>query len=109
MSEDLKVGDLCITVNSEHSAANNGLLVVIIEIDQTVRGYRGEVAPYFIRRVDGQVIVSSICRVTGRQHWGKFTSVWCERHKLRKVDDMLDSAVGSHSLATSAMRMGASS
>ncbi len=86
----LKVGDLCVTVNSRYPVVNNGLLVVIVEINPSIRGYRGEVWPYRIRRVDGQVLIATTCRTTGRLKWGKCVDAWCERRRLRRVDDTPD-------------------
>ncbi|MBP6644771.1 MAG: hypothetical protein KA207_02875 [Burkholderiaceae bacterium] len=84
---NFKVGDICITVNSAHPAINNGVLMVIIGIDPNRTSFEGESTPYLIRRVDGQVMGSTTCRVTGRQNWGSCYEAHCAGYKLKRIDD----------------------
>ena len=83
----LKVGDLCHTTGSKVPLLNNGLLVVIIGINYAIRNHGGHTVPYLIRRVDGQVFVSSFERATGRMNWCNTQQVWAARHHLRRIDD----------------------
>ena len=82
-----KVGDICITVNTSYPAINNGVLVVIIGIDCTFTSYKGEPAPYLIRRVDGQVLGSTTCTASGEHGWGKHYEAHCAGYKLKRIDD----------------------
>lgn len=82
-----KVGDLCHTTGSKAPLLNNGLLVVITGINYKIRNHDGHAVPYLIRRIDGQVFVSSFERATGRMSWCKAKQVWAARHHLRRIDD----------------------
>lgn len=86
MSKDVKVGDVCLTVNTKHPAVNDGVLVVITAVDHTSRDARGNSTPYLIKRVDGQPHISTTCRQTGKQRWLSNTSAWCARYKLKPID-----------------------
>lgn len=83
----LQVGDICMTVNSTRPAINNGVLMVIIAVNPTMRGFDHERVPYLIRRVDGQVMGSVQSNTTGLTLWGKVRESWCEGYKLKRVDD----------------------
>jgi len=87
MNAPLKVGDVCVTVNTRLPAINDGVLVVIVGVNHTIRSYRGEAAPYSIRRVDGQALGSTNDKVTGKLSWSKCTTAWCAGYKLKRVDD----------------------
>lgn len=82
----LKVGDLCITCNSLDRILNDGLLVVVVDVDPT--RYDG-CAPYKIRRVDGQPIPSSRSP-DGNLTLFKQHTVWCAGSKLRRIDPDAD-------------------
>ena len=86
MSE-LKVGDICLTVNSTHPAINDGVLMVVLAINPQVTSFQGESSPYLIRRVDGQVMGSTLCIATGKQVWGKSYESHCAGYKLKRIDD----------------------
>lgn len=55
-----QVGDICVTVNTKHPAINDGVLVVIVWIDSSLMEFKDEKTPYLIRRVDGQVMGSTV-------------------------------------------------
>jgi hypothetical protein len=78
--KSLQVGDLCVTQNAKCAAVNNGLLVVVLEINLA----RTDDCPYLIRRVDGQAF-PHIINADGPV-WFKETECWAARHKLRRVD-----------------------
>ncbi len=82
----LKVGDLCITCNSLDRILNDGLMVVIVDVDPS--RYDG-CAPYKIRRVDGQPIPSSRSP-DGNLTLYKQHTVWCAGSKLRKIEPDAD-------------------
>ena len=83
----LKVGDICITVNTSRPAINNGVLMVIIGIDPSMTSFKGEPAPYLIRRVDGQVLGSTTCTASGKHGWGKHYEAHCAGYKLKRIED----------------------
>ena len=83
----LNVGDLCVTINSKYPLLNEGSLIVVVAIDFSMKSYQGELAPYRIRRVDGQIFIATSCLITGKTRWGKYTEIWAARHHLRRVDD----------------------
>ena len=87
MSANLKVGDVCLTINTDHPACNEGVLVVITAVNHTSRDARGNVVPYLIKRVDGQSHVSTRCQQTGQQRWMKAMTAWCAGYKLQRVED----------------------
>lgn len=82
----LQVGDLCITVNAKYEI-NNGALVVITDINATVKDGRGEATPYLIRRVDGQPHPNTTNTATGAPIWYRTMEASCPGRKLRRVDD----------------------
>jgi hypothetical protein len=86
----LKVGDLCVTVNTKYPAMNDGLLVVIVGINPRSQ----QATPYQIRRVDGQPFP-----LLGGMNWFRFTTAKCHRSKLKPIDaagkDMRDQLVVS--------------
>lgn len=82
----LQVGDLCITVNSDHPACNNGDLVTIIKIDHSRNDRREGPVPYLIRRIDGLPHISTVTWGTGVQQWAKGIDAWCAAHKLKRVE-----------------------
>lgn len=84
---DLKVGDICITVNTLCPAINNGVLMVVLDIDPTMTSFKGEPSPYLIRRVDGQVMGSTTCIASGKHQWGKHYEAHCAGYKLKRIDD----------------------
>jgi hypothetical protein len=85
----LKVGDVCITVNSSRPAINNGILMVILRIDPNCKGFNGESIPYLIRRVDGQALGSTTCMTTGFPQWCKHYEAHCEGYKLKRIGDQV--------------------
>jgi len=78
-----QVGDLCITQNAEVSLLNNGLLVVIVEIDPT---RNGGATPYLIRRIDGQKYPCTYEFESGVTQFYFYTQTWSSQHKLRRID-----------------------
>ena len=90
---DLNVGDLCVTINSKYPLLNEGSLIVVVAIDFSMKSYRGELVPYCIRRVDGQIFIATSCLITGKTRWGKYTEIWAARHHLRRVDEAPPSLV----------------
>ena len=82
----LQVGDLCITINSEHPACNDGDLVTIIKIDHTINDAREGRVPYLVRRIDGLPHISTVSRDTGVQGWAKCIDAWCAAHKLKRIE-----------------------
>jgi len=84
---DRKVGDLCVTINSKYPLLNEGALVVVIAVNPAMKFYRGEFAPFCIRRVDGQVFKATSCNTTGKSNWGTLKEIWAALHHLRRVDD----------------------
>jgi hypothetical protein len=86
MVKSLKVGTVCITVNTNHPACNDGVLVVVVGINYAIRDKRGAPAPYWIRRLDGQPFISTHDRKTHQQNWCKWTEVWSAWHKLKPVE-----------------------
>lgn len=82
----LQVGDLCITVNSEHPACNNGDLVTIIKVDHTQDDVHEGPVPYLVRRIDGLPHISTVSWGTGIQGWAKCIDAWCAAHKLKRID-----------------------
>jgi hypothetical protein len=65
MSSDLKVGDVRLTVNTDHPAVNDGALVVITAVNPAMRDKRGNSVPYLIKRVDGERHVITHSNQTG--------------------------------------------
>ena len=86
----LQVGDICITVNSRYPGINNGLTVVIIVIDPVFKCFKGNPAPYVIRRIDGQVLGVTNCNMTDRMHWGKEMQAHCSAERLQRLPDPPD-------------------
>lgn len=87
MNQELTVGTLCVTVNSDHPACNDGALVVIVEINHSMKSARGASVPYLIRRVDGQRHVSTHDSRTGETRWFRCADAWCAGYKLKPVGD----------------------
>lgn len=81
MSNNLKVGQLCLTVNTELSEHNDGLLVVVLAVNPTMRAGGGELTPYLICRIDGMPFKS-----TSEQAPGKQIRVWAPTYKLKPID-----------------------
>lgn len=86
MSKELKVGTLCKTINSK-IAANNGNLVVIVEVNHSMVAANGEAVPYLIKRIDGQRHVCTRDRKTGKLLWLQDFTSWCAGYKLKRVDE----------------------
>ena len=82
MSNNLKVGQLCLTVNTELSEHNDGLLVVVLTVNPTMRAGGGELTPYLIRRIDGMPF-----KRAGEQAPGKQFEAWAVAYKLKPIDD----------------------
>jgi hypothetical protein len=82
-----QVGDICVTVNTKHPAINDGVLVVIVGIDNSSMGFKNETTPYLIRRVDGQVFGSTTSIRTGKQHWARCYEAFCAGYKLKRIVD----------------------
>lgn len=85
-SRPLQVGDLCITVNSEHPACNDGDLVTIVKVDHTRHDVREGSVPYLVRRIDGLPHISTVAWGTGEQRWAKCFDAWSAAHKLQRID-----------------------
>ncbi len=82
----LQVGDLCITVNSDHPACNDGDLVTIISIDHTRNHAQYGPVPYLVRRIDGLPHISTVSWHTGEQNWANCMDAWCAGYKLKRID-----------------------
>jgi hypothetical protein len=82
----LQVGDICITVNSDHPACNDGDLVTIVMIDHTRHDVHEGFVPYLVRRIDGLPHISTVDWGTGTQRWAKCIDAWCAEHKLQRVE-----------------------
>lgn len=82
----LRVGDICVTVNSDHPACNDGDLVTIVMVDHTRHDVREGPVPYLVRRIDGLPHISTVSWGTGRQGWAKCIDAWCAAHKLQRID-----------------------
>lgn len=82
-----RVGDVCLTINTNLPAVNDGILVVVLKVDFTMRCHRGVLCPYLIRRVDGLPFVGSKNLRTGTPSWCKYYEVWSTGFKLKpRVD-----------------------
>ena len=81
MSSNLKVGQLCLTVNTQHPEHNDGLLVVVLAVSPTFRAGGGELTPYLIRGIDGMTFKS-----TTEQTAGKQMQAWAPAYKLKPID-----------------------
>ncbi len=82
----LQVGDLCITVNSDHPACNDGDLVTIIMIDHTQHHKKYGPVPYLVRRIDGLPHISTVSWDTDEQGWARCMDAWCAGYKLQRID-----------------------
>lgn len=82
----LQVGDICITVNSDHPACNDGDLVIIVMVDHTRHHFREGPVPYLVRRIDGLPHISTLSWGTGIQGWAKCIDAWCAAYKLQRID-----------------------
>lgn len=91
MSKELKVGTLCKTINSK-IAANNGNLVVIVEVNHSMVAANGEAVPYLIKRIDGQRHVCTCDLKTGKLLWLRGFTSWCAGYNLKRVDEGDDDA-----------------
>lgn len=85
-NRQLQVGDLCITVNSEHPACNDGDLVTIVKVDHSKCDSREGPVPYLVRRIDGLPHISTVSWYTGIQGWAKCIDAWCAAHKLKRIE-----------------------
>ena len=85
MELPLEVGAVCVTVNARHPI-NNRLTVLILRIDPTVKSKLGAQAPYLIRQIDGSPFPSSNDIESGHPRFYRAREVWCEGHKLRRID-----------------------
>lgn len=86
MSKNLKIGDLCITVNTIMSGLNDGVLVEIIDINLLMKSSKGESVPYRIRRLDGSSFVSTSDPKTGELRWCKGNDAWAAGCKLKRIE-----------------------
>lgn len=77
-------GDRCITQSCEAGAINNGIQVVIVDIEPTRVNARGQSTPYLIKRIDGVHFPQSTGSDTGNLQWFRFPTVYCAEHKLRR-------------------------
>lgn len=92
----LKVGDLCVTVGTDHPVLNDGLLVVIIGFNPTIKSHTGESTPWHIRRIDGQAFPSTTVPSTGAISLFKCTGAFAVARKLKRVDGTgRDAAAGA--------------
>lgn len=79
---ELKVGDICITVNSQVPALNDGLLVQIVAVDPAMLG--GD-HPYCIVRLDGQPFPAARVPDTGEVDFFQDYEIWSVARYLRKL------------------------
>ena len=86
MNRPLQVGDLCVTVNTNQPACNDGVLVVIHKIDHCQQDKKGTSTPYCIRRVDGLPHVSTLDKISGKQRWFIHHNAWCTGYKLQRIE-----------------------
>jgi len=90
---DLKIGDLCVTINSKVPLLNEGHLVVILEINPGYRSFHGQSLPFLIRRLDGQVFSSTFSGRTGQHCWARHKEVWAARHHLMRLHRIPDTHI----------------
>lgn len=86
MAKNLKVGDLCITVNTNMPAVNDGILVEIIGFNPTMKSSKGELVPYLIRRLDGSPFISTLHPTSGELRWCKAGDAWAAGYKLKRIE-----------------------
>lgn len=78
----LRVGDVCITVNSEYPTLNNGVLVVVLFIDLD----RADGAVHLIERID-RLPLGSVVMPDGIPRLFQARRAWCVRRKLKPIDE----------------------
>ena len=76
-----KIGDLALTQNSNVPLMNNGLLVVVLEINRK-RKTKKCPGDYYIKRVDGQPF--GMVLENGESMIYKKNQCWCRADQLRK-------------------------
>ncbi len=81
----LRVGTVCKSVRCEREI-NNGLSLIIIAIDHSIRSSRGETAPYLVKRLDGLPFPSSKSRSDNTESWYSICEVWAAGYKLQPID-----------------------
>ena len=79
----LEVGDICITQNTVGGLINDGLLVEIHAINESV--CRGA-TPYLIARIDGKPFPASQAGGRGIPSFFSDYGVWSAGYKLRRLD-----------------------
>jgi hypothetical protein len=85
----LRVGDLCVTVNSRTPLLNDGQLVVIVAISEGYRSFRGTPCPYVIRTVDGHCF-GMIVGPDGVARFFQSTQTRASARQLRRIDPDAD-------------------
>ncbi|ARV17045.1 hypothetical protein AEP_00079 [Curvibacter sp. AEP1-3] len=79
-----KLGDICITQNSNVPEVNDGQVVVIIGINAGLIGRDGIAHPYVIQRLDGRPHGLITGLATGIPKWFKAHTASCQENRLRK-------------------------
>jgi hypothetical protein len=81
----LQIGTICRAVRCKREI-NNGLFLIIVAIDHSIRSSRGEPAPYLVRRLDGLSFPSSTSRYDNTESWYSYDRVWAAGYKLQPID-----------------------
>jgi hypothetical protein len=81
----LQIGTICRGVRCKREI-NNGLFLIIVAIDNSVRSFCGEPSPYLIRRLDGLTFPSSTSRYDNTEKWYSCDEVWAVGYKLQPID-----------------------
>jgi hypothetical protein len=81
----LQIGTICRSIRCEREI-NNGLLLIIVDIDHSIRSTRGEAAPYLVKRLNGLPFPSTSSRFDGCNSWYASTEVWAAGYKLQPID-----------------------